>query len=308
MQDCVKVVGFAAVIASVLGCAGSGDKVVTSKFTVTWAQRSRDTAAPTAARSFRLVVRGAKTNGADFIFIGNRPDDPAPATVEYTISSAWIQSPTTVFFEFYPDKDAYGRAVAFGQSSVTPTATGITIPTVNANSTIASVVIAPQSIAPNSSKDLSYACYDGAGAIVPVSYGSAIWQTSDENLLTFSNGTANAKNVNGHVRVIAKVNEISSASTSIPIFAPVNYLNVISLQTLSKGSTSAVSFVAQASNGTTIPLDGTDLQWTSDDPTIISFSNAKATALKTGSTLVQCSYQNPDGTRIYSPKATVKVN
>ena len=124
----------------VAGCGGGGPKGPISTFNVTWAERSRDIQGPTAARSFRLVVRGGKRNGADYIFFGNRPKTASQITQIYTVQNEWLLSPTTVYLEFYADYNGYGKLVAQGSSSILPTADGITSPNIN----IASAITGPK--------------------------------------------------------------------------------------------------------------------------------------------------------------------
>lgn len=305
----VVIAAAAAAMAITTGCGGGGGGpvAVDSKFNVAWPQRSRDVNALTGALSFRMEVRGAKSNGADFIFVGNRPDTSAPVVTQYTINAAWIQSPTTIYFEFYADKNGNGKYVGGGSSAITPTSAGISVPSISVGSAITKVVVPPQSIDPNIAKDLLFTAYDAQGNVVPVSYGSAIWFTSDESLLTFDKGTARPKGTAGHVNVSAKVNDIASDLKLLPIQPLVASAAVIANQKIKINVPSNLAAAILTTSGVNASVYNSELEWISNDNSIIRFDNAVATGLKVGATKVQIAYTNPDGTRIVSPAVSVTV-
>ena len=308
MHKALKLVGISALIATIVGCGGKGgDNLIPATFSVDWPQRARNISGLTSALSFRMVIRGAKTNGADFVYVGNRPNTSDPVTSTYSISSSWIASPTTIYFEFYTDKDAAGTYVGGGSSAVIPSTNTISIPSVSIDSAITKVVLPPQSIDPNMSKDLNFTALNSSGKVVPVSFGSAIWFTADESLLTFSNGKANPKGVAGHVNISAKVNGVASDLKLLPIQPALASISLVGGQQIVQNVAANLSAAAITPSGEFVSLYNSELEWISLDPTIISFSNSNATGLKLGTAKVQVAYTNPDGVRLLSEPVTVTV-
>ncbi len=290
------------------GCGGGGPSGPQSKFTVTWAERSRELNGPTAAKSFRLVVRGGKRNGADYIFIGNRPKGADQIAKEYTVQNNWLLSPTTIYIEFYADYNGYGALVAYGSSPILPTDTGITMPSINMASVVSRVVVAPQSVDPTKSKDIIFTPYNSNNEIVPVSYGSAVWYTSDESILAFNHGKAVPKGISGHVSVTAKVNDVASAYMVIPVQPPVAVLGVSAGQTVKIGTLTALSQIARSGLGDVISLSPSDVTWISLTPTVLNFAaDGRANGIAVGTAQVKISYINPDGSVFVSAPMDVDV-
>src|SRR5579862_377137 len=201
---------------------------------ISWAARSRDLSAPSAALSAVITLHGAGANGADFSFTVNRDTAPAPYTRTETSTTTARGGNWPLNVTFY--------ALAAGSGSVVGTASdevqlslggaltnpnGTPLGAIQTVGTVASVIVAPnQQVLVGASSDIKITATDSAGNVVAVSPASVFLQTqSSQNVLQIANGQAKGISL-GVVSVTATVDGITSPWQTVIVSPPVSYTTV----------------------------------------------------------------------------------
>ncbi len=302
----------AASIFALPGCGGnSGIPTKSYSLTVNWGQRVRDISAPASAQSIRMVVKAINADGTDFEMVINRPKALGPISQTYTFKAAFLSISSPVFVDFLSDFDAKGSVVANGSgttgSGTTIEGSTITLPGISFDSKIKSLSVPTgQRFYPNTSRDLQFSATDANNSIVPVVPGACLWATDNENVMTFSRGSAQALN-RGRVNVTARVDGLSSAPTAVVVMNNLASLRLNSDTQMTVGQTLALPFAAIDVDGNVLTFPVAEMLFTSSNPSILKFVDGRAVGVAPGNATVSVQFRNPDGTFAVAPSATVRV-
>src|SRR5579862_64071 len=199
---------------------------------ISWAARSRDLSAPSAALSAVITLNGAGANGADFSFTVNRDVAPAPYTrIATSTTTAHIGNwPLTA--TFYAQAGGMGSVVGAASVEVTLAQTGALINpngtplgAIQTVGTIAKVVIPPnQTVNIGQPTTLIVTALDSSGNTVAITPGSV--------MLSVYPGGGGYAQVNGgqliginmgEVPVVATIDGQASVPQWVVVSAKVSY-------------------------------------------------------------------------------------
>jgi|GEM_PF-5964096 len=208
------------------GCGGSGGgsgtttpKTTTVKFSIAWAARSRDIAAPSSALSAVVTLQGGSSAGGDFTTEVDRAAAPAAYSQTYTSAQTAKTGTYPLAITFYAQAGGTGAIVGTASASVTIAANGTGIGSVSvANKVATAVVTAGQTVSVPQLTFLTFTARDGQGNLIAVTPGSGIWSQADgaDNLQLTTDGKATALK-RGLSTISVSVDGIPSAPAAVEV-------------------------------------------------------------------------------------------
>lgn len=181
--------GFIALItlSILLGCGGGGgggggggQQGTQVRFTIRWAERSRNVAAPSSALSAVVTLKNARADGTDFVFTINR-DASNTAAYTRTYTSVDFAMPGTweLGVRFFAQANGAGDVVGTAAANVTLAPDGTGIGDIATTGTVASVKVTEnQTVFVGATKSLAYETRSADNALIAVTPGSVFFQVA----------------------------------------------------------------------------------------------------------------------------------
>lgn len=202
---------------------------------VDWPARSRNISALSSAQSIKVVLKGANEDNTDFQWIANRDADLTAHTTRLVSPNLTRTGHWTAALTLYSLPDGGGSIVGTAGDAVDLKSDGTGLDNLVISGVVANVAVAPgQAVALNKTIDLAFEARDANNNLVPVTPGSAVWQTvSGQNVLqvtpdgkatSVAVGTASVKvTIDGKTSAPADVvSGPTSATINVTVLDPFN--------------------------------------------------------------------------------------
>jgi hypothetical protein len=202
------------------------------RFTVQWAERSRNIAAPASALSAVIRLPNARAVSNNVFLVVNRSSNTAAHSETYTSSEPVGVGRRQVDVTFYAGADGTGSVVATASATVQVSADGEVLDTItNVQRKVTSVQVeSGQTLTVGEQQFLAFTARDADGNILAVSPGSARFTSTQGADLLAVTGIVGQGLKSGTAQVTATVDGVTSAPEDITVLPGVRIAYIANAQ------------------------------------------------------------------------------